>query len=101
MLNVDIHAFGLRLLELLSGKRAMAVREVMEILEAKENREERLMEWMDPDLESFYPIHDALSLATLACACTVDEFSARPGMTEIAFNLCMLAQSSSVALERS
>ncbi|KAK3413988.1 hypothetical protein EUGRSUZ_I02484 [Eucalyptus grandis] len=101
MLNVDIHAFGLRLLELLSGKRAMAVREVVEILEAKENREERLMEWMDPDLESFYPIHDALSLATLACACTVDESSARPGMTEIAFNLCMLAQSSSVALERS
>ncbi|KAI6700154.1 hypothetical protein NL676_014478 [Syzygium grande] len=100
MLKVDIYAFGLHLLELLSGKRAMGVTEVMEILEAEENREERLMEWMDPDLESFYPIHDALSLATLAQACTAEESSVRPSMAEIAFNLCMLAQSSSVALER-
>ncbi|XP_030513370.2 serine/threonine receptor-like kinase NFP [Rhodamnia argentea] len=101
MLKVDIYAFGLHLLELLSGKRAMGVSEVMEILEAEENREERLMEWMDPDLGSFYPIHDALSLATLAQACTAEESSVRPSMAEIAFNLCMLAQSSSVALESS
>ncbi|XP_030467729.1 serine/threonine receptor-like kinase NFP [Syzygium oleosum] len=101
MLKVDIYAFGLHLLELLSGKRAMGMKEVMEILEAEENREERLMEWMDPDLESFYPIHDALSLATLAQACTAEESSVRPSMAEIAFNLCVLAQSSSVVLERS
>ncbi|KAF8028737.1 hypothetical protein BT93_E1403 [Corymbia citriodora subsp. variegata] len=101
MLKVDIYAFGLHLLELLSGKRAMGVREVMEILEVEENREERLREWMDPDLENFYPIHDALSLATFARECTAEESSMRPSMAEIAFNLCMLVRSSMVALERS
>ncbi|KAK3223789.1 hypothetical protein Dsin_010814 [Dipteronia sinensis] len=105
MPKVDVFAFGLILLELLSGKKAMGAKvngktsllwkeEICEVLEIEDKREERLRNWMDPNLESFYPIDGALSLATLARACTLENSLSRPSMGEIVFNLSVLAQSS-------
>lgn len=110
MPKVDVFAFGIVLLELLSGKNAMRTtengqsamlwKEICGVLKVEEKREERLRNWMDPNLGSFYPIEGALSLAILASACTMDKSSSRPTMAEIVFNLSVLTQSSET-LERS
>ncbi|KAF2295100.1 hypothetical protein GH714_031497 [Hevea brasiliensis] len=110
-IRTNVFAFGVVLLELLSGKKAMVTKangeisllwkEMKDVLEVAERRVERLKKWMDPNLESFYPIDGALSLANLARACTLDKSSARPSMAEIVFNLTVLTQSSPETLEKS
>ncbi|XVE87246.1 hypothetical protein DITRI_Ditri18aG0101000 [Diplodiscus trichospermus] len=110
MPKVDVFAFGVVLLELLSGKKAMATKEngevfmlwknLREVLEVEE-KEKMLRKWMDPNLESFYPIDGALSLATLAMACTEENPLARPSMAEIVFGLSVLIQSSFETLDGS
>ncbi|KAE8699979.1 hypothetical protein F3Y22_tig00110569pilonHSYRG00254 [Hibiscus syriacus] len=103
MPKMDVFAFGVVLLELLSGKKAMATKEngeismwknVREVLEIEEKSEKRLRKWMDPNLQNFYPIDSALSLAVLAMACTREDPLARPSMVEIVFSLSVLIQSS-------
>lgn len=110
MPKFDVFAFGVVLLELLSGKKVMGpqanantytlLKEISAILETEEMREEKLSDWMDPNLESFYPIDGALSLAILARACTLEMPLSRPSMAEIVFSLTVLTQSSET-LERS
>nr|ASM47220.1 nod factor perception 2 [Parasponia rigida] len=106
MLKVDIFAFGIVLLALVSGKKALQTIEngevimlwkdlAKEVFEVEEKKEERLRKWMDPNLQSFYPIDGALSLSSLARACIREKSSARPKMAEIVFSLSVLAQSSS------
>lgn len=111
MLNIDVFSFGVVLLELLSGKKVMETKdngevvmlwkEVKGILDVEDQRKERLRRWMDPNLESSYPIDDALSLAMLARACTSENSLERPRMGEIVFNLCVLTQSSPQMSEKS
>ncbi|KAL6222479.1 hypothetical protein ACLB2K_005871 [Fragaria x ananassa] len=109
--KVDVFSFGVILLSLLSGKKGMETTEngevimlwkdVRGVLEAEEKKQ-KLRAWMDPTLESFYPIDGALSLTALASACTQEKSSARPSMAEVVFNLSVLTHSSSEStLERS
>ncbi|XP_058081883.1 serine/threonine receptor-like kinase NFP isoform X1 [Magnolia sinica] len=111
MLKVDVYSFGIFLLELLSGRKAMETREdgeivmswreIRVILECGEKKEDRLQKWMDPSLERFYPIDGALSLAATARSCTLDKPSARPSMGEIVFGLSVLTQSITEAFKSS
>jgi serine/threonine protein kinase len=103
----DVFAFGLLLLELMSGRRAMEARigseigmlwrEIRAVLEAGDKREAKLRKWMDPALGSEYQMDAALSLAGMARACTDEDAARRPNMTEVVFSLSMLAQPLSVA----
>nr|AZL41250.1 LysM receptor [Datisca glomerata] len=109
--KVDVFGFGIVLLEILSGKKSMETKEngevvmlwkeVREVLDCEEEKEERLREWMDPNLGGLYPIDGALSLAGLAKACTYDLPLARPSIAEIVFNLSVLAQTSPFVQEKS
>ena len=110
--KIDIFAFGVVLLELLSGRNAtemkgsgevvMLWKVIREVMDGEEKKEGGLRTWMDPKLENFYPIDGALSLADLAMQCTHDLPMVRPSMAEIVFNLSVLTQSSSlISLETS
>ncbi|KAM7250236.1 hypothetical protein ACFE04_022119 [Oxalis oulophora] len=109
--KVDVFAFGIVLLELLSGKKAMGTnksgeiimfwKEIRNVLEFEENRVESLRKLMDSNLEGCYPIDSALSLVNLARACTQEKSPARPCMAEVVFNLSVLVQGSYETLERS
>lgn len=111
MTKVDVFAFGIVMLELLSGRKSMATKENGEILmlwkeargvlEDEEERAEKVKGWIDPKLESFYPIDSAISLITLANACTQEKASARPSMAEVVFSLSVLTQSLSETVETS
>ncbi|KAJ7944350.1 LysM receptor kinase [Quillaja saponaria] len=111
MPKIDAFAFGVVLLELLSGKKSMTTKEngevvmlwkdIKGILDFEEKKEERLRKWMDPNLGNSYPIDGALSLATMAVACTVDKSLSRPSMADIVLGLSVLTQSAPGKLERS
>ncbi|TYK12948.1 protein LYK5-like [Cucumis melo var. makuwa] len=117
--KVDVFAFGVVVLKLLSGKKALKCtengeeeeeeeeevgnlcKEIRDVLDNEERREEKLRDWMDSKLKDCYPIEGALSLAIMARACTQDEPLSRPSMAEIVFNLCVLAESSPEKVEKS
>ncbi|CAN1224885.1 Serine/threonine receptor-like kinase NFP [Linum grandiflorum] len=107
--KLDVFAFGVVLLELLSGTKAMVTKEngeivllskeIKTVLEVAEKRVDSLRNWMDPNLDNLYPIDGALSLAVLARACTLEKSSARPSMAEVVFNLTVLTQSPTDSLD--
>lgn len=104
-LKSDVFGFGVVVLELLSGKKAMGMKQNGEfgmlwkdmggIVGVEDGREERLRKWMDPNLEGVFPTEGAFSLVALATACVSEKPASRPSMAEIVFNLSVLMQSCS------
>lgn len=104
--KLDVFAFGLVLLELLSGKEAIdyrpdmtgrsntlkrftlseAIRAIMEDQDPKA----RLRQWIDPLLKDSYPVTLALRIAKLAKSCVDTDPSLRPEMRSVAFDLSRL-----------
>ncbi|XP_010936172.1 serine/threonine receptor-like kinase NFP [Elaeis guineensis] len=109
-LTIDVFAFGVVLLELISGKRAMGSgeggekgmlwKDIRMVLEDENKRKDRMRKWIDPNLEGFYPMDHAISLAEVARACTAENSSERPRMAEIVFNLSVIAQSCTASFEK-
>lgn len=106
--SADVFDFGVLLMELLSGRRDGAEdreaggtmwREMRAVLGVEE-KGERLRRWMDPKLKGLYPADGAVTVATMARACTREVPTERPRISEIVFGLTVLAQSCSDAFDR-
>ncbi|EEF50927.1 ATP binding protein, putative [Ricinus communis] len=102
---IDIFAFGVVLLEVLSGKRPITrpdnkgeesnlLSEKMKSILSSENAGE-LREWMDNALGENYSFDTAVTLANLARSCVEEEPSLRPNAGELVEKLSRLVEESS------
>ncbi|XP_021856142.2 protein LYK5 isoform X2 [Spinacia oleracea] len=97
--KLDVFAFGVVLLELMSGKPAvkpsgtnkggaddmlfMVIRKVFE----GENVREKLMEFIDSNLGREYPLDLAYTMAQLGNRCVDRDMNSRPSMSEVSMTL--------------
>ncbi|KAH7351702.1 hypothetical protein KP509_19G010800 [Ceratopteris richardii] len=104
--KIDVFAFGVVLLEILSGEQAVMKNghgkgrflsgEVAHILDNSSGEKERLNAWIDPHLQNMYPLDCAYRVALIAKSCVGDDPSARPDMRDVAYTL---AKALEVSLE--
>jgi len=101
--KMDVFAFGVVLLELLSGREAVggdkngsgdqmlsvAVNQVLE----GENVKEKLRRFMDPNLRDEYPLELAYSTAELAKRCVARDLNSRPQISEVFMTLSKIQSS--------
>ncbi|XP_074370612.1 protein LYK5 [Apium graveolens] len=104
--KLDVFAFGVVMLELLSGKEAVQHKStetgkedelltatIVEVL-GGENVREKLGEFMDPCLKKQYPLDLAYSMAQLARSCVADDINSRPSSAEVFMTLSKIHSSS-------
>ncbi|KAL9330542.1 hypothetical protein ACSQ67_000152 [Phaseolus vulgaris] len=117
--KMDVYAFGVVLLELVTGKDFVTIQEerkamlhvVMVNLIAKENEEEKVSLFIDPSFTGNNEKVCALQLVKLGLACLVEEPEERPTMVEVVSSLLKiyvsymdqimpLSSSNSLSMER-
>ncbi|XWS24315.1 hypothetical protein CRYUN_Cryun28dG0090700 [Craigia yunnanensis] len=89
--KIDVYAFGIVLLELITGKDAIITQERREIplsativsIMEKENTEAKLDSFIDPRLKCVNRTEIALRMAQLSAACLTEEPTKRPSMEEV------------------
>ncbi|KAK3006067.1 hypothetical protein RJ639_016299 [Escallonia herrerae] len=90
--KVDVYAFGVVLLELLSAKEVITEENLLKdsvrfladgAFEESSGCLEKLKGFMDPVLEGDYPLGDAMCLALLARGCVEEELLHRPNMNDV------------------
>ncbi|XAR64306.1 Non-specific serine/threonine protein kinase [Bertholletia excelsa] len=106
--KLDVYAFGVVILELLSGREAarsgrkrngqaeedeLLTATVSEVL-GGDNVREKLGGFMDPSLGKEYPLDLAYSLAELARSCVAHDLNSRPTMAEAFMTLSKILSSS-------
>ncbi|XP_047954434.1 protein LYK5-like [Salvia hispanica] len=92
--KLDVFAFGVIMLELLSGKEAAAdkLHESIDGVLSGDNVRDKLQGFMDPDLD--YPLELAYSMAQLARKCVGHNVDVRPPISEVLLALSDLLSSS-------
>jgi serine/threonine protein kinase len=93
--KLDVFAFGVVLLELLSGKEADPPGEERLLWESAEEAlagdggvaRGKVRAFMDPRMDGDYPMDLALAVAALALRCVATEPRARPAMDEVFVSL--------------
>uniref|UniRef100_A0A2P2LST2 Kinase family protein n=1 Tax=Rhizophora mucronata TaxID=61149 RepID=A0A2P2LST2_RHIMU len=102
--KLDVFAFGVVMLELLSGKEAAAggdknageellCRSISLVLDG-DNVREKLRGFMDPFLRDEYPFDLAFSMAQLAKTCVAHDLNARPSMPQVFMIMSKILSSS-------
>ncbi|CAH8331600.1 unnamed protein product [Eruca vesicaria subsp. sativa] len=101
--KLDVFAFGVVVLELLSGREAVTVdkekgdvllcRDINNVL-GGENVREKLKEFMDSSLGSEYPLELAFTMAQLAKSCVAPDINSRPSIGQVLTTLLMIVSSS-------
>ncbi|KAK7300389.1 hypothetical protein RJT34_11233 [Clitoria ternatea] len=101
--KMDVFAFGVVILELLSGQEAISGDKngsgeqmlsaiVSEVLEG-ENVREKLRGFMDPTLRDEYPLDLAYSMAEIAKRCVARDVNSRPNISEVFMTLSKIQSS--------
>ncbi|KAM7255941.1 hypothetical protein ACFE04_011682 [Oxalis oulophora] len=96
--KLDVYAFGVVVLELLSGKEATDGDELLSVIIVDvlsgENVKEKLHDFIDPSMGRDYPLDLAFSVAQLAKLCVAKDLNSRPGMPEVVMTLSKILSSS-------
>lgn len=100
--KLDVFAFGVVVLELLSGREAVTgdkdcgvellCASISGVLE-ESNVREKLRGFIDPSLRNEYPLDLAFSMAQLAKNCTAHDLNARPSISEVFVTLSKILSS--------
>ncbi|CAL0307522.1 unnamed protein product [Lupinus luteus] len=96
--KMDVFAFGVVVLELLSGKEAVISGEqllsasISQVLEG-DNVREKLRGFIDPKLKGEYPLDLAYSLAVMAKKCVGRDLNSRPNISEVLMTLSKIQSS--------
>lgn len=93
--KIDVFAFGVVLLELVSGKEAIDEAgkplwmQLAKVFDGREDKEERLKAWMDEALlEHSCSLDGVMNVMAVAKACLQRDPGRRPGMVDIVYMLC-------------
>lgn len=97
--KLDVFAFGIVLLEILSGREAAATKaellsdSIRQVLQG-DNVRDKLRGFIDPALRLEYPLDLAFSLAQLANTCVATDLNSRPNISQVFLTLSKIQSSS-------